>query len=270
MPELPEVEVTVVALKKKVLGRTFVFVWEENDNSQLKELQGKKIKDIKRYGKNIFFFLEKEIVLFVHLRMTGYFLFFNDKEKEITEIKKKNRFLRLILFLDNGDVLAFSDARKIGHFSVISTKETQERINKLGPDPLLITESDFTGLFKNKKGCIKSLLMDQSFLAGIGNIYASEILFMAGIDPRRKTNLLSENELKKIHYFTVSIMQKAIKLKGDSVSDFRLLDGERGEYQNYHLVYGRKGLLCTKCKEKIERIVIGGRGTYYCPKCQKE
>ncbi len=111
--------------------------------------------------------------------------------------------------------------------------------------------------------------MDQSFLAGIGNIYAAEILFKAGVNPQKKANLLTEKELKKIYFFTLKILKKAILLKGDSVSDFRLLDGKKGEYQNHHLVYNRKDLPCFVCGEKIRKKTIGGRGTYYCPKCQK-
>jgi len=282
MPELPEVETTVLSLKEKVLNETFVFVWAETENKKIKKVERKKIEDIKRFGKGIFFFLNDNTSLFIHLRMTGHLLlgkwdykknlFTGGKEWKSNDRimqEKKNGFLRYVFFLESGRQLALSDPRKFAKVSLLSREEMEKYIEKLGPDPLLIKKRDFINLFEGRKKEIKPLLMDQCFLSGIGNIYAAEILFKAKVDPRKKTHLLRNDELEKIYFFMKSILKKAIKLKGDSTSDYRLLNGKKGEYQNHHFVYDRKGVSCFICGEIIKREVIGGRGTYYCPKCQK-
>jgi len=282
MPELPEVETSVLLLKKKTLNKVFVRIWAEKKERRLEGLVGRKIKDIERHGKGIFFILDNEMILFVHLRMTGHFLLgkwelrknsisgkkeWQSKEKIMQE--KKNGFLRFIFFLDNGEQLSLSDPRKFAKVDLISEKQAKDYIKKLGPDPLSIKKKDFIKLFKGRKKPIKTLLMEQSFISGIGNIYASEILFKSEINPLKKASLLTEKEIERIYNLTRSVLKKAVKLKGDSTSDFRLLDGEKAGYQNHHLVYNRKGSPCFKCKKKIERIKVGGRGTYFCPKCQK-
>ncbi len=273
MPELPEVETTVSSLKKKVLKRTFVRVWGDND---LKELEGKRIEKIRRRGKCIFFDLSSENVLFIHLRMTGHLLLGKWKQKngdweseEKILQERKNKFLRFIFFLDDGKQIALSDPRKFAKVSLITKEEEKQYSEKLGPEPLSLKEEDFLKLFNKKKGKIKPLLMNQFFLVGVGNIYAAEVLFKAGIAPWKDAGSLSIEEKKRIYSFLKEILEKSIKLKGDSTSDYRLISGEKGGYQNEHLVYNRKGLPCFSCKDKIERVKVGGRGTYYCPTCQK-
>lgn len=278
MPELPEVETVMLSLKEKVLNKTFDFIWAENKRkkSSLEKLKGKKIKDVQRKGKGIFVFLSGEEVLFIHLKMTGHLLLGKWEEKNGSwesegEIMQdpKNGFLRVIFFFRDGSQLALSDPRKFATISLISEKEKEERIGKLGPDPLFIGENEFVNLFKGKKGRIKPLLMEQKFIAGIGNIYASEILFKAKINPYRKVSAIEKKELTKVFKEMRKILEKAIKLKGDSTSDYRLLDGKKGGYQREHLVYDRERLNCFVCKNKIKRVNLGGRGTYYCPECQK-
>ncbi len=282
MPELPEVETTVLLLREKALNKVFVRVWAENERRELEKLVGRRIKKIERFGKGIFFFLDNKGVLFVHLRMTGHLLLgkweliknpLTGREDWWSEEKimqeKKNGFLRFVFFLDNGEQLSLSDPRKFAKVSLLSGKEAEEYIKKLGPDPLSIKKKDFINLFQGRKKTIKTLLMDQSFISGIGNIYAAEILFKAKINPSKNASLLSEKEIGEIYDLAQIILKKAIKLQGDSTSDYRLLDGEKGGYQNHHLVYNRKGEPCFECGEKIKRNVVGGRGTYYCSKCQK-
>ncbi len=282
MPELPEVETTVLSLRKKALKRAFVRVWEEKEGDELKNLVGRRIEKVERFGKGIFLFLDDENVLFIHLRMTGHLLLGNweirrnnltGKEEWYSEEKVmqdgKNGFLRYVFFLDNGKQLALSDPRKFAKVTLFSEKEAEAYIGKLGPDPLVLKKDEFVDLFKGRKKPVKILLMDQQFVSGIGNIYAAEILFKAKINPSKKAPLLTEKETEKIYNFTQSILKKAIKLEGDSTSDYRHLDGEKGEYQNHHLVYQRRGKDCFDCGESIKKIVLGGRGTYYCPRCQK-
>ncbi len=282
MPELPEVENVVVSLKKKVLGKTFVCSWVKNRKIDVDGIEGRKIKDVKRFGKNILFFLGGDKVLFVHLRMSGFFIFgrwsFTQKdfyenkieEAKNTDLPEKKKFWQVVFFFDDDSMLALSDYRKFAKVVLMSAKEAEEKMSVLGPDPFLVSEKDFLEMFKKRKGAVKSLLMNQFFISGIGNIYASEILFLSGIDPRRKANTLKEKNIKDIYYNTQKVLRKAITMKGDSTSDFRLVDGKKGGYQNNHLVYNQQKKLCPKCKkEEIKKIMFAGRGTYYCPRCQR-
>ncbi len=269
-------ESTVRSLRKEVLGKTFVGGWQESGKDWVERAKGKKVVNIERVGKNILLLLDDGYTMLVHLRMTGYLLLGNWKYKDnewIAEEKdleeRSNRFLRFILFLDDGRSLALSDARKFAKVSFISRKEERDLRRNLGPDPFSLSKKDFLSLLKGKKREIKPLLMDQSFLAGIGNIYASEILFKAKINPKKKSYLLNEEEIESIYCHMKDILEKAIELKGDSTSDYRLTDGSKGGYQERHLVYKREGLPCFDCHSRIKRSTVGNRGTYFCPKCQK-
>lgn len=283
MPELPEVESTVRELEKKILGDFLQNVWSEKERKDLKRIEGKRIEEIRRFGKNISFFLDSGEILLIHLRMTGHLLLGNwelkkkaamEKEewwsKEPILQDKRNGFLRVIFFLESGKQIALSDPRKFAKVSLLQKKEMEKIIQELGPNPLFIKKKEFKKLFEGRKKAIKPLLMDQTFLAGIGNIYAAEILFKAKVNPCKKASLLKREEIESIYYFTREVLKKGIKLKGDSTSDYRLPSGKKGGYQEHHLVYKRENLPCFECKEKIKRTVVGSRGTYYCPSCQKK
>jgi formamidopyrimidine-DNA glycosylase len=277
MPELPEVETTVLALQEKVLNRTFVCIREENEERRLSSLLKKKIREVKRVGKGICFFLSDGHILYIHLRMTGHLLFgkwkrnknreWESEEKIMQE--RKNGFLRYIFFLDDGNQIALSDPRKFAKVLILGKKDFEKQKERIGKDALEIEKKDFLKIFQGKKREVKPLLMDQTLISGIGNIYAAEILFKAGIHPKRKVDSLKKEELLKVYKNMKIILRKAIRLKGDSTSDYRLLDGKKGGYQNHHLVYNRKNLSCFVCKNRIKREVIGGRGSYYCSSCQK-
>lgn len=276
MPELPEVETAVLSLREKVLNKAFLRIWEEKGKKELSSLLNKKIQKIERYGKGIYLFLSDNNILHIHLRMTGHLLFdswkmiggqWKSNNKVMQE--SKNGFLRYMFFFDDGSQLALSDPRKFAKVVIFSQEEFNKEIKKIGKDALKITKKEFFCLFENKKREIKPFLMDQSVISGIGNIYAAEILFAAKISPKRKIDSLKKEELERIYNLMRSILKKGLRLKGDSTSDYRLLNGEKGGYQNYHLVYNRKDLPCFVCEEKIKREVVGGRGTYYCPNCQK-
>ncbi len=276
MPELPEVETAVLSLREKVLNKTFLRVWEEKGKKDLTSLLNKKIQKIERYGKGIYFFLSDGNILHIHLRMTGHLLLDNwemidGRWKSNNKVmqESKNGFLRYMFFFDDGSQLALSDPRKFAKVVILSQEEFKKEIKKIGKDALKITKKEFFCLFENKKREIKPFLMDQSVISGIGNIYAAEILFAAKINPKRKTDSLKKEELERIYNLMGSILKKGLRFKGDSTSDYRLLNGEKGGYQNHHLVYNRKDLPCFVCEEKIKREVVGGRGTYYCPNCQK-
>lgn len=288
MPELPEVEILVQDLQKKVLKRTFLDVW--TDFPQMikkpktfeqfkKEIKGKKIKKIYRRGKNILFELEGNKTLLIHQKLTGHLLLGNweKKGKEWVSLlpgplreDPMNKFLHLIFWLDNGQMLALSDLRKFAKVELGETKEIQKELEELGPEPLekSFTLEKFREVLKQAKGKIKQVLMDQNIIAGIGNIYSDEILWTAKIHPFKEVPELSKKEIEKIYLAIKKILPLAIKLQGESISDFRRLSGERGFYDEARKVYRREGELCSRCQTKIKRIKIGGRSAHFCPHCQ--
>jgi len=268
MPELPEVQTTVFGLKNKVLDRTFVDVWtntpqifKKPDFKEFKkEIKNKKIKEIKRRGKNIIFYLSDDFSMLVHLKMTGHFLY--DKWQK----DPMNSFIRVKFFLDNNKILALCDLRK---FAKIELHKTKDLKLNLGPEPL---ERDFTlNKFKSilKKGKIKQVLMNQEIIAGIGNIYSDEILWEAKVNPFKNTFQLSEKELKEIYKAIKKVLLKAVRLKGTSISDFRDTEGKRGNFGEVRRVYRRTGERCFRCGSIIQRKKIGGRSAHFCPSCQK-
>jgi formamidopyrimidine-DNA glycosylase len=290
MPELPEVETAVKDLKIKVLGRTFIDIWTDCQkiikkppfHRFKKEIKRKKIINIRRRAKNLIFDLSDGKSLLVHQKMTGHLLFGKWSEKNgvwKSAIKGplsddfRNGFLHVIFFLDNKFQLALSDMRKFAKIELWDSEklEKSEYFFSLGPEPFgrLFNFK----IFKNrlpKKGKIKTVLMDQKNIAGIGNIYSDEILWRAKIHPLKEISFLSEKELKEIYKAIKSVLSASIKLKGDSFSDYRLIDGKKGKYQNVQKVYGREKLLCKRNDGGIiKRLKIGGRSAHFCPVCQK-
>ena len=290
MPELPEVETTVRDLKRKVLGRTFLNVW--CDAKKLikrprtfeefkKEILGRKIISIKRKGKNILIYLDKKKALLIHQKLTGHLLVGKWQKRGnswIPQIKGPledpiNRFIHLIFFLDNDLMLALSDLRKFAKVELWDEKElTQSKeIREIGIDPFSpeFTFQEFKKRIKNTKRKIKQVLMDQSLIAGIGNIYSDEILFEAKIHPEKKAHVLKEEELKRIYQSIKKVLKKAIELGGESISDYRRPDGSKGGFDPLRKVYRREGKPCVRCRTPIKRIKIAQRSSYFCPKCQK-
>ena len=289
MPELPEVETTVRDLNKKVLGRTFVDIWTDFKNVVKKpksfeefknQIRGRKIRRVWRRGKNILLALSEDKTLLIHQKLTGHLLLGEwVKKKEGWQVKTPgplaedpmNRFLHLIFWLDNGQMLALSDLRKFAKVELLDKDTLEKELISFGPEPL---EKDFTfekfkGCFKSKKGKIKQVLMDQTVIAGIGNIYSDEVLWEAKIHPFKEVSNLSEVELKKIYMAIKKILPLAIELKGESFSDFRRLSGEKGYFDKARKVYRRAGEKCSRCGTIIKKGKIAGRSTHFCPKCQK-
>jgi formamidopyrimidine-DNA glycosylase len=290
MPELPEVETIVRELNREVLGRTFLDVWTDFSKmikfpksfDQLrKEIKGKKILNIRRRGKNIIFELSENTFLLIHQKLTGHLLLGKwrlEKNEWISEIPgplsedPMNKFLHLIFWLDDKRQLALSDLRKFAKVELIKKEELEKELKSLGPEPL---EKDFSferfkeALSKKKKGKIKQVLMDQEVIAGIGNIYSDEILWQAKVHPFKDVSKLKEEELKEIYSAMKEILKKAIAAKGESISDFRRISGEKGGFDPLRKVYRREGKKCPRCGTIIKRIKIGGRSAHFCPKCQK-
>ncbi|MBC7074308.1 DNA-formamidopyrimidine glycosylase [Candidatus Parcubacteria bacterium] len=292
MPELPEVQTTVADLNKAnppILGSFFVDFWigtpklvkyPKKIEEFKKQLLNKKISKIWRRGKNIIFSLENSLFLLIHQKLTGHLLYGKWERKEekwIPKIDKKelldphNLYLRAIFFLSNGWQLALSDLRKFAKIMLLGKKELEQELSQLGPEPLDpgFTFQNFKELLLKKKGEIKKVLMDQTTIAGIGNIYSDEILWHAKVHPKKKINDLSEKEIRQIYRYMKKILQKAISLGGESISDYRRPNGEKGKFDQLRKVYRREGEKCFRCKSKIKRIKIGARSSYFCPYCQK-
>jgi len=290
MPELPEVEVTIRELRKKILKRVFIDLWTDtkklikrpkNFDVFKKEILKKKITKIERRGKNILFFLDNDKVLLIHQKLTGHLLLGKWKRQDNSWIPLKkghledpaNRFIHLIFFLDNGLMLALSDLRKFAKVELWDKRQLMQskEISKLGIDPLSaeFTLKEFKRRITGAKRKIKQVLMDQSVIAGIGNIYSDEALFAAAIHPERRANTLSEKEIKKLYWSIKKILKKAIEVGGESISDYRKPDGSKGGFDALRKVYRREGKPCFVCKTPIKRIKIAQRSSYFCPKCQK-
>ena len=288
MPELPEVETTIKDLQNEVLSRTFVDAWTDFKKNIKKpfeefreEIKGKKIEKIWRRGKNIIFELSGGYSLLIHQKLSGHLLhgeWFLKNGKWVPKTndalkERMNDFIHLVLFLDDGKMIALSDLRKFAKVELWKTEslKASQEFQKLGPEPL---EKSFTfeklkEVLKGKKGKIKQVLMNQEIIAGIGNIYADEILWKAKINPLKCALALEDKELKRIYQAIQEILIRAIKAGGTSVSDYRKISGERGKFENFLEAYRREGKKCSRCGEKIERVRINNRSAHFCPKCQK-
>lgn len=298
MPELPEVETTIRDLQKKVLKRTFLDVWTDarkiikkprSFEEFRKNLKGTKIKNIWRRGKNIIFELSDNRSLLIHQKLTGHLLCGKWKQnKGKWEPLKRgpleesvNRYIHLVFWLSGDLMLALSDLRKFAKVELWRTEELRNSrdFKKIGPEPLekSFTYEKFKDTLKNKKGKtprpvrgkMKQILMDQSVIAGIGNIYSDEILWEAKIHPFREVSKLKEEELEKIYKYIKEVLKKAIKLRGTSISDYRDPEGKSGFFVKALKVYQREGEKCSRCGTIIKRLKMAGRSAHFCPNCQK-
>lgn len=281
MPELPEVETIRRGLEKKIVGLTIknlqVF-YPKGVQFDPKNVEGRKVVSIWRRAKMLGVELN-DITLLFHLKMTGQLIFVHEKDKLIgghptSDMKNQmpiKSTVAVFEFNDNSH-LYFNDQRRFGWIKLIKKQDMENLLGKLGPEPL---EKDFIweilkkNLLSHKSWPIKVALMDQSVVSGIGNIYASESLFLAKIDPRRKVNSLSDNDFKQIFSGIRTSLKLALEKGGSTRAHFVNVDGERGYFLDYANVYGKAGYPCTGCKGKVEKITQAGRGTFFCPICQK-
>jgi formamidopyrimidine-DNA glycosylase len=278
MPELPEVETIARGLAKRVTGDRVESVWlgqkKETFKSPAPEiaatLERSRIATVHRMGKHIVFDLETngsgrakrtaqaKAQWIVHLGMTGRLQVCEPQ----AEIEKHTH---AILKLASGRELRFVDPRRFGRLSVAKSGD----FDAGGIEPLEIDLERFVGLFRRRKTPIKSALLNQKLLRGVGNIYADESLFRAGIRPRRRATSITGEQLGQLFVAVQEVLKEAIALGGSSISDYVDADGEEGFFQLQHRVYGREGEPCLRCKTPVKRVVIGGRSSHYCPRCQK-
>jgi len=296
MPELPEVETTIRELKGEIIGLKILDFWTDwpkaikgqKPESFKNQIKGKRILNISRRAKMLIFDLSDNAFLLAHQKMTGHFLV--GKWEYAPRAKRKwqsvdvghlqdrvNDYIHIMFWLNNGRQLAFSDLRKFGWVSLYKNTKLKDiaEIKLLGPEPLSkkFTVDVLKRQLTKTRRPIKQTLMDQKIIAGIGNIYADESLFLSKIHPLTPANKLSFRKIKELHEAIQSTLKIAIKNKGTTIlsgaEEYRLPMGERGKYQEMRKVYRREGEPCPRCGEKIKRIKIGQRSTHFCPKCQR-
>jgi formamidopyrimidine-DNA glycosylase len=270
MPELPEVETVVRGLREPLIGRTVQAMWHDWDNvirtpdaqNFAARIEGQTFRAINRRAKYILCELDHDFFV-VHLKMTGQ-LYVTDQ----ASVHHADRWVHFRLDLDGGRQLRFSDMRKFGFVAL--TNDLTGITGHLGPEPLT---DDFTPevlrqrLGKHRKA-IKALLLDQDFVAGVGNIYADEALHRARIHPLRPADSLSDEEISRLHATIRETLNTGIRQEGATISSYRKPDGTSGEMQKHFLVYDREGEPCLNCGRPIEKIRAAQRGTHYCPHCQ--
>ena len=300
MPELPEVETTTRGLKKEIIGLKIKDVWTDlNTKDKRKfdtisnpkyfltfqnDVKNKKIISVERRAKNILINLSHNKTILIHLKMTGHLLYGKYKyilKENKWQIDQKgplndpyNRFVHVVFTLSNKKFLVFSDARKFGKITIFETNTLDNRhLSNLGPEPLdkNFTFEKFKDRIKKKlNGKIKTVLMDQSIVVGIGNIYSDEILWHSNVKPDRKISTLTENELKLIFNSTKKLLTKGIYFGGDSMSDYRNIYGLPGKFQLHHMAYRRTREKCKKksCNGVIIREIINNRSAHFCSRHQ--
>ena len=273
MPEKPEVITVVNSLKDRIVGKKITgcnVFWDNIIAAPVvdefkKEIINQKINDITTRGKFIVIELD-DYSLLVHLRMEGKF-FFREKNEEL------NKHEHVELILDDSISFRFHDVRKFGKMHLIKKDDTYivKPLSELGYEyyDKELTKEYLFECFKNRKHPIKTVLLDQSIITGIGNIYDDEILFMSGISPNRRACDITLDECQKIIDNTIVVLDKAVKLGGTTIKSFTSSEGVHGLFQNELLIHGKVGEDCCNCGNKIIKIKLNGRGTYYCTNCQK-
>ncbi|MCA8910821.1 MAG: bifunctional DNA-formamidopyrimidine glycosylase/DNA-(apurinic or apyrimidinic site) lyase [Planctomycetes bacterium] len=291
MPELPEVEVTRRRIARKLVGRTISGVHTTRESyffltppAELKRrLKGREVTGLKRLGKYLLAELDDGSRLLLHLGMTGQLFVQGSaslrllsstaratlKPEDQKSFKPDAHTHLRLSFKDDGPEVWFRDVRKFGKVKWIAPGDSDERIDKLGVDALKATGNVLWEASRGKRVAAKSLLMDQSVLAGVGNIYADESLFLSGVRPTRKAGKLTRKECDALAANIRKVMKRSIETGGSSISDYISPDGEDGAYQDERMVYARKGEPCRVCGTPIKKITVGQRGTHYCPRCQK-
>ncbi|MCX6725791.1 MAG: bifunctional DNA-formamidopyrimidine glycosylase/DNA-(apurinic or apyrimidinic site) lyase [Candidatus Shapirobacteria bacterium] len=271
MPELPEVETIRKDLEKFIVGYKVLDV-ETNSSKQIqpslaivkKAIVGMTIKKVQRRAKILQIFFSNGSIIIIHLKLTGRLLFRNKKDPA-------DLYQHITLSLSGDKELRFADARKFGWFKLIKDeKDLKELLKKFGPEPLSdLNLPIFQKILSTSSRPIKIILMDQEKISGVGNIYANEALFMAGINPQRPANKITKKETEKLYQSLEKVLQLGLRYRGASDNDYLDIFGHKGSYQEHFLVYGRQGKPCPNGVGLIKRIKIGGRGTFYCPQCQK-
>lgn len=276
MPELPEVETITRELNKKIVGKKisdFIVKVPNYFYGRKTHLVGQRILRVTRRAKLLVFDLSNEYRAILHLKMSGQ-LFFLPKNVDKTKTgERENKYTRAIFIFSDSTKLLFNDIRRFGYVKVVSRAHFNKILDSYGPEPL---SKEFDGrilykIFKNRpKSRIKQLLLDQKAIAGIGNIYADEVLFLTRVSPLRRAGTITQKEATKMATVIKKVLNSSISQQGTSMDKYRLTDGSRGRYGERLKVYGREDEPCFGvCNGLVKRIKLGGRSSYYCPSCQR-
>jgi formamidopyrimidine-DNA glycosylase len=286
MPELPEVETMRLQLKKFLTGHVIkdIKIFSEKILSgDTKNIIGGKIKDVRRFGKVSVIDFSNGYSLITHVKLTGQYIYqgpnlttnnYSLSSKVIGGVPGPHT---LVIFdLDRGGVLYYNDVRRFGWIKIVKRQEVNDErfISKLGKDALEISLEELQNIFSKSSRAVKVVLMDQTKIGGVGNIYANDALWLSSIDPKRKANSLEEKTVEELYKAIITVLKAGLKYGGASELAFVTPDGKEGEYQNHTLAYGHDGEPCERpaCRQagvRIEKYFLGGRGTYWCPVCQK-
>ncbi len=279
MPELPEVETVARGLRQAILGRRILSVtlgetdFIDDPAALEQHLPGRRIEAVERYGKFMLLRLSAAnrgsatngdaapAALLVHLGMTGQIA-----PRPAGQPLEKHT--HVCMLLDDGRELRYTDARRFGRIAYLTKALLAEELTGFGADPLEVNQQEFADRICGRRARIKALLLDQSVLRGVGNIYADESLWRARIHPARLGAQLNRKQAETLRRVLQDVLRKAIVLRGSSISDFLDAEGEPGEYQRHHRTYGRQGKNCYRCKTPIRRATVAGRSSYFCPRCQ--
>jgi formamidopyrimidine-DNA glycosylase len=281
MPELPEVETVARGLQRSVVGRCILAVtlgktdFIDNPAEVEEHLPGRTIEAVERYGKFMLLRLSPAsgtvrggengdaapASLLVHLGMTGMLAPYAAEQPAA-------KHTHVWMQLDDGKELRYTDPRRFGRIAYVASGSLAEELVGYGADPLEISAAEFAKNLGARQARVKALLLDQSVLRGVGNIYADESLWRAKIHPAQMASRLTEKQLKTLHRVLQEILKRAIVMRGSTIADFVDSAGEPGEYQQHHRVYGREGKRCCRCGTTIRRIVVAGRSSHFCSKCQ--
>jgi len=288
MPELPEVEIIKKGLEQRIVGKKIADIEVKVTKmfqGKKEDVVGAKVISIERRAKMLVINLSNKNSLLIHLKLTGQLVFDHkagDKSKRIAGghpskdwvADLPNKFTHITFKFSDGSILYFNDLRKFGYIKVYKTNEIDEQkvLKELGPEPMtpqLSPEYLMKIIARRPKIKIKQILMDQTIISGVGNIYSDEALFCARISPLRPAKDIKRTELTKLIACIREVLQKGLKYGGSSENTFVNVEGKQGEMQKHFNVYSKKGEPCSGCKGKIVRTTVGGRGTHYCPTCQK-
>lgn len=281
MPELPEVETVRLQLEKYLINHKVEGIEIVNNGifeGDTQKITGARIINVRRFGKALVIDFDNKFSIISHIKLTGQFIYRGVNLKKISKLSKKvtgglgGKHTHVVFHLSEDSTLYYNDVRKFSWIRIMKTSsvESEGFIKKLGPEFLKdLKYKQFFEILSKTRRNIKTLLMDQSKMAGLGNIYANDALYDAKINPKRPANSLNYDESKKLFNSAEKVLKKGLETGGASELAFVTPDGREGQYQDHTLVYGKQGTKCKRCNTVIEKYMLGGRGTYTCSNCQK-
>lgn len=289
MPELPEVETIRLGLQKYLVGHRIVGVevrLKKIVTGDTKHVTGATVKAVRRFGKGLVIDLDNGYSIAAHIKLTGQFIYHDAKSHNPNKIKViknlysglPNKWTHVIFYLDKDAKLYYNDFRQFGWIKIIKSEKLKDQsfFRDIGPELIpspdsgqaRMTQEMFEKLVSSSKISIKPLLMDQKKIGGVGNIYANDALNLARINPSRKAQSLSKEEVKTLFHALETVLKKGLETGGASELSYVNVLGEEGGYQHHFIAYGRDGKSCKNCGTSLKKIMLGGRGTYFCPSCQ--